>query len=213
MNLSDLRKEYTRAGISKKNLAPNPFKQFEIWFQQAVDGDLLEPNAMTLSTVGPDNIPSARVVLLKVFDNNGFVFFTNYSSKKAKDIAQNPNVALHFYWPAFERQLRINGIAKKITAKESFDYYKTRPRGSQLGAWISEQSSVISSRKLLEMQFGKIMEKFAKGQIPLPDFWGGYRIKPSSFEFWQGRENRLHDRISYNLIGDNNNWQKNRLAP
>ena len=212
MNLADMRKSYTRSGISKKDLDPNPVKQFEIWFQQALDGGLLEPNAMTLSTVSASNLPSSRIVLLKYFDENGFVFFTNYGSNKAKDIKANPNVALHFYWAEFERQLRIDGRAEKITAKESFDYYKTRPRGSQLGAWISQQSSVISSRKLLEMQFGKIMEKFSKGQIPLPDFWGGYRIKAKTFEFWQGRENRLHDRLFYSK-DDNGNWKIDRLAP
>ena len=212
MNLADMRKSYTRAGISKKDLDPNPVKQFEIWFQQALDGDLLEPNAMTLSTVSESNLPSARIVLLKYFDENGFVFFTNYGSKKAKDIKHNPNVALHFYWAEFERQLRIDGVAEKISAKESFDYYKTRPRGSQLGAWISQQSSVISSRKLLEMQFGKIMEKFSKGQIPLPEFWGGYRIKANTYEFWQGRENRLHDRLFYSK-NNSGEWTIERLAP
>ncbi|MEE9322115.1 MAG: pyridoxamine 5'-phosphate oxidase [Granulosicoccus sp.] len=212
MDIQSLRKEYTRSGLSRNSLDPDPFKQFDTWFKQALDASIPEPNAMTLATVAANDTPSIRTVLLKVYDQNGLVFFTNYQSKKARDIAQNPNVALHFSWLEFERQLRVTGKAVKVPVAESIKYFASRPKGSQLGAWISEQSSVISSRNLLEIQFAKIKEKFAAGVVPIPDFWGGYRVVPDSFEFWQGRASRLHDRLEYRLQEDGR-WLLQRLAP
>jgi pyridoxamine 5'-phosphate oxidase len=212
MDIQSLRNEYTRAGLSRNNLDSSPFEQFDNWFKQALDASLTEPNAMTLATVSADSTPSIRTVLLKIYDQNGLVFFTNYQSKKAQDINQNPHVALHFSWLEFERQLRVTGTATKVPTIESIRYFATRPKGSQLGAWISQQSSVISSRNLLEMQFASIKEKFSGGEVPIPDFWGGYRVVPTAFEFWQGRENRLHDRFSYTLQ-DDGNWLLQRLAP
>jgi len=212
MDIQSLRKEYTQAGLSRSALDADPFRQFDIWFKQALDADILEPNAMTLATVSAGGTPSIRTVLLKIYDQSGLVFFTNYQSKKAQDIGHNPHVALHFSWLEFERQLRITGKAVKVPVAESIKYFASRPKGSQLGAWISKQSSVISSRNLLEVQFAKIREKFAAGEVPIPDFWGGYRVIPDSFEFWQGRESRLHDRLEYSLREDGQ-WQLQRLAP
>lgn len=166
---------------------------------------------MVLATSSKDNIPNIRTVLLKIFDEKGFVFFTNYNSTKAKEIAQNPHVALEFLWLDLERQVRVIGTCEKITTSESMAYFMKRSRGSQIGAWVSEQSSVISSRKILQMQIEKMKQKFANGSVPLPDFWGGYRVIPSKIEFWQGRENRLHDRILY--IRENSGWKIQRLAP
>lgn len=212
MDIQALRQNYTRSGLSRSNLDASPFEQFDTWFNQALDASLTEPNAMTLATVSADGAPSIRTVLLKIYDHTGLVFFTNYQSKKAQDINQNPQVALHFSWLEFERQVRVTGTATKVPTVESIRYFATRPKGSQLGAWISQQSSVISSRNLLEMQFASIKQKFSGGDVPIPDFWGGYRVVPTAFEFWQGRENRLHDRFSYTLQ-DNGNWLLQRLAP
>ncbi|ACK65007.1 pyridoxamine 5'-phosphate oxidase [Rippkaea orientalis PCC 8801] len=212
MDIAALREEYTRHGLSRDDLNVDPFKQFETWFKQACESQLLEPNAMSLATASDQGEPSLRTVLLKYFDNQGFVFFTNYESNKAKQIEENPYVALLFLWLPLERQVKIRGKAAKISTAESFRYFTTRPRGSQLGAWCSEQSSVISSRQLLEMKFEEIRRKFAQGEIPLPSFWGGYRIVPHYFEFWQGRPNRLHDRFSYTLQEDNT-WEIHRLSP
>lgn len=212
MDIQALRQNYTRAGLSRNNLDTSPFEQFDTWFKQALDASLTEPNAMTLATASADGIPSIRTVLLKTYDHTGLVFFTNYQSKKAQDINQNPQVALHFSWLEFERQVRVTGAAAKVPTVESIRYFATRPKGSQLGAWISQQSSVISSRNLLEMQFASIKQKFSGGEVPIPDFWGGYRVVPTVFEFWQGRENRLHDRFSYTLQIDGN-WLLQRLAP
>jgi pyridoxamine 5'-phosphate oxidase len=212
MDLATLRRNYTQAGLSRDDLDPNPFKQFELWFQQAYQANLLEPNAMSLATATTDAKPSLRTVLLKYFDQKGFVFFTNYSSKKARQIEENPHVSLLFLWLPLERQVIIAGKAIKIPGAESFQYFVTRPRGSQLGAWCSPQSSIISSRKLLEMKLEEMKRKFSHREIPLPSFWGGYRVIPHSFEFWQGRENRLHDRFSYDLQEDGS-WEIQRLAP
>jgi pyridoxamine 5'-phosphate oxidase len=214
MDISDLRRDYTQRGLDLPDLAPDPFDQFTLWFQQACDAELLEPNALVLSTVSPEGHPYQRTVLLKYFDRDGFVFFTNYGSRKAQHIEQNPQVSMLFPWYALERQLAITGTASKISAAESFKYFTSRPRGSQLGAWVSQQSQIISSRQLLEMQFEKMKQRFLNQDIPLPDFWGGYRVKPTSFEFWQGRPSRLHDRFLYSPDPKTaSGWQVARLSP
>ncbi len=216
MDIFEFRNEYLKGGLSRSDLDPNPFKQFEKWFNHACECDVAEPNAMVVSTVGADGAPSSRVVLLKSWDENGFVFYTNYSSRKAREIAGNDKVCAIFAWLDLERQLRIGGRAEKVSAAESLRYFLSRPFGSRLGAWVSRQSSVISSRGLLEMQFEKMKEKFKNGDVPLPDFWGGYRIVPESFEFWQGRKNRLHDRFEYAKKSSPDGsevWEISRLAP
>jgi len=223
MDLSELRRDYSQKGLRRSDLNPDPLQQFQQWFQQACDGGLLEPNAMVLSTVAPGGIPYQRTVLLKSFDTQGFVFFTNYESRKAQHIRQNSQVSLLFPWLALERQVHIIGTAQPIPTAESLGYFLSRPRGSQLGAWCSQQSSVISSRQLLESQFMKMQEKFAHGEIPLPSFWGGYRVTPDSMEFWQGRTNRLHDRFLYQRQPSSgspqstatldSSWEIQRLSP
>ena len=211
MDLTFMRQGYQNEGLTKEQLSPDPFLQFEAWFSEANDSEPI-PNAMSLATVSRSGAPMLRTVLLKLFDENGFVFFTNYKSRKADQIAENPNVAMLFNWVAMERQVSISGVAEKIETSESLKYFLSRPRGSQLGAWVSDQKSVLSSRKILEMKLDEIKRKFAKGKIPLPDFWGGYRIKPENFEFWQGRPNRLHDRFLYSKTTDES-WSVERLAP
>jgi pyridoxamine 5'-phosphate oxidase len=214
MDISDFRRDYTQRGLDLPDLAPDPFDQFTLWFQQACEAELLEPNALVLSTVSPEGHPYQRTVLLKYFDRDGFVFFTNYGSRKAQHIAQNSQVSILFPWYALERQLAITGTASKISAAESFKYFTSRPRGSQLGAWVSQQSQIISSRQLLEMQFEKMKQRFLNQDIPLPDFWGGYRVQPTSFEFWQGRPSRLHDRFLYSPdAAAASGWQVARLSP
>jgi len=204
--------QFTQSELDAAGLLKNPFKQFEQWYQQAEASDNKQPNAFSLTTVSAQGIPSIRTVYLKSYDQNGFVFYTNYESRKAKEIAENANVAMLFPWLNMERQVQIRGKAKKVSLKESMTYFASRPRGSRLGAWVSEQSSVISSRKILQMQLETIKRKFQNGEIPLPSFWGGYRIIPESFEFWQGREHRLHDRFYY-TIDENKEWKIERLAP
>lgn len=212
MNIIQLRREYADKPLHKEDLHVNPFKQFERWFNDAIETHIVEANAMSLATVDEKGRPSIRTVLLKLFDEKGFVFFSNYESKKAKDIAQNPNVALHFAWLDLQRQLRIEGDVEKVSTAESLTYFLSRPRGSQLGAWASNQSEVVTSRSLLEAKFFELKQKFAKGDVPLPSFWGGYRVKPRRFEFWQGGRDRLHDRFAYekNARGE---WEISRLAP
>ncbi|EKV03858.1 Pyridoxamine 5'-phosphate oxidase [Leptolyngbya sp. PCC 7375] len=213
MDLSELRQDYIREGLRRENLNSDPFNQFEKWFQQACESDVPEPNAMSLATVSAAGEPSQRMVLLKYFDRQGFVFFTNYESQKAHHIDGNPHVSLLFFWIALERQVRISGHAVKVSTGESFKYFATRPRGSQIGAWCSQQSSVISSRQVLELKLDEMKRKFQNQEVPLPSAWGGYRVVPSRFEFWQGRPNRLHDRFAYSLTEDPSSWQVKRLAP
>lgn len=212
MDLTTLRAKYTTRGLDIKDLNPNPFLQFELWFNQAMQAKLTEPNAFSLATVGTDMMPSIRTVLLKIFDEKGFVFFTNYKSKKAKQIEVNPKAAALFPWLDLERQVKIEGNIEKISTTESLKYFLSRPKGSQIGAWVSHQSQVISSRSLLEQKFDEIKRKFVKGEVPFPDFWGGYIIKPTKIEFWQGGQDRLHDRFLYELEQDGT-WTISRLAP
>lgn len=217
--LSDMRRSYELDSLEESQMHANPFEQFAEWFEQAQAFNLTEPNAMVIATVDPEGCPNTRTVLLKSFDSKGFVFFTNYTSHKAKEIAQNPNVALQFLWLDMERQLKIRGKAEKISIKESMEYFFSRPKGSQLGAWVSHQSEVVSNKSILLNQFHKISEKFKAGQVEFPDFWGGYRVVPQYFEFWQGGKDRLHDRIVYQPNKNSNNsdsqvtWNITRLAP
>jgi len=213
LDLAELRQRYLKGGLDEDNTAENPFKQFEIWFKQAQEADLLEPNAMSLSTVDAQGQPSLRTVLLKQFDTDGFVFFTNYQSEKSKQIMQNPRVPLLFPWLALERQVKVLGKAEKISLAQSMKYFASRPKGSQIGAWVSQQSQVVSSKQVLLSQFEKMKQKFQSGEVPFPDFWGGYRVVPHQIEFWQGGDNRLHDRICYDRQAGENRWLKQRLAP
>lgn len=212
MELEQLRREYLQGGLHRKDLNPDPIAQFNHWLQQAIDAKINDPTAMTLATVDPDGQPSQRIVLLKQLSEQGFVFFTNFGSHKAEDISSNPKVSIHFPWHCLERQVKICGRAEKIPTKESLKYFLTRPKESQLAAWASAQSRPVSSRMLLMQQFQAIKEKFSSGEIPLPDFWGGYRVIPQRIEFWQGRNNRLHDRFEYKLQQDEQ-WSIERLAP
>ncbi|KEQ16298.1 pyridoxine 5'-phosphate oxidase [Endozoicomonas numazuensis] len=211
MDISHLRENYTQAGLDLDSLDSDPFQQFDLWFQQAVEAQLPEPNAMSLATVSAEGLPSLRTVLLKHISSEGFVFFTNYSSRKAQDITENSNVAIMFPWIPLERQVIVRGSAEKISKSDSLRYFTSRPHGSQLGAWVSQQSSVITGRKVLEMKLEEMKRKFKEGKVPLPDFWGGYRIVPDSIEFWQGRPNRLHDRFLYRR--EQSDWCIERLSP
>jgi pyridoxamine 5'-phosphate oxidase len=211
MDIADLRREYQYAGLSRKDLDPDPFRQFERWFIEARDAGLDNPNALSLATCSTDAMPSVRTVLLKAFDHRGFVFYTNYGSRKARDIEANPRAAMLFHWLELDRQVKIQGAVERVSTRESLAYFRSRPRGSQLGAWCSDQSRPIASRTLLEQAFESMKRKFRDGDIPLPDFWGGYRVIPERIEFWQGRENRLHDRFEYQKEGDG--WEIRRLAP
>lgn len=211
MDLTFIRQGYKNMGLDKEDLNADPIIQFESWFEEAKKAEPI-PTAMSLATVNNIGEPTLRTVLLKLFDKKGFIFFTNYKSRKADHIKDNPNVAVLFNWVALERQVSITGVAEKIKTKESIKYFISRPRGSQLGAWVSDQSSVLSSRKILEMKLEEMKNKFSDGEIPLPDFWGGYRIVPKTFEFWQGRPNRLHDLFLYAKQSDES-WQIDRIAP
>jgi pyridoxamine 5'-phosphate oxidase len=212
MDIKGLRKEYNNPILRREMLEPDPFVQFERWFQEATRADVPEPNAMSLATVGADGQPTLRTVLLKFFDREGFVFFTNYGSRKAQQIKENQHVALLFPWIKQARQVAITGTVEQISTAESARYFASRPRESQLGAWISKQSSILNSRQMLMMELEKIKSKFLKGEIPLPDFWGGYRVRPRTIEFWQGQTSRLHDRFLYSLE-HNGTWSLERLAP
>ena len=211
MDIGELRNEYTQQGLNRNELHKDPLQQFNLWFEQARKAALNEVNAMSLATVGANGMPQVRTVLLKIYDAKGFVFFTNYNSAKARQIEDNPQASILFPWLDLERQVRISGTVDKISKVESLKYFTSRPRGSQLGAWVSEQSQVISGRTVLKTMMNQIKEKFNDGQIPLPDNWGGFRIIPDSYEFWQGRANRLHDRFKY--IQDHSGWKIDRLAP
>jgi pyridoxamine 5'-phosphate oxidase len=212
MKLEDIRREYTQSGLDKEDLNADPIAQFELWMNQAIAAELsADPTAMSLATVDAQGQPSQRVVLLKHLDEKGFVFYTNLESHKAKDIAQNNKVSLHFPWTALERQVIVYGVAEKLTMAEATKYFVSRPRDSQIAAWTSHQSRVIESRKLLEQAFEQMKNKFKKGDIPLPSFWGGFRVRPVKVEFWQGRGARLHDRFMYQL--KDGLWQVERLQP
>ena len=212
-DIAALRRNYTRSGLQRTDLDPDPFGQFRRWFQETTTTELLEPNAMVLCTSDGQR-PSSRTVLLKAFDQRGFVFFTNYESRKARDIAANPRVSLLFPWYALERQVEVIGEAERISAAESLAYFSSRPFGSRLGAWVSQQSSIINSRKVLEWKLDEMRRKFSQGEVPLPTFWGGFRVVPSEIEFWQGRENRLHDRFRfYRDASESSGWRIERLAP
>lgn len=212
MELAHLRENYTKGGLAERDLHKNPIEQFRIWFEQAQSAQLLEPNAMTLATATPDGMPSARIVLLKHFDEQGFVFFSNYESQKGQELEENPNVALVFYWAALERQVRITGTAVKTSREETEAYFALRPRMSQLGAWASEQSTVVPGRQFLEEQLASLTKWYEDQEISAPPYWGGYRVRPQSMEFWQGRPSRLHDRLLFSRM-DESKWEIERLSP
>ena len=207
-----LRYNHVGKGLRRSDLDPNPIRQFSNWFTAAIEAGIRDVNAMSLATAGHDARPSVRVVLLKNFDQDGFVFFTNYESTKGKQLEANPYAALGFYWIELDRQIRINGKVEKTPREESQAYFHSRPVGSQLGAWASRQSEIIDGRRVLDARMAEITERFRNKPIPLPPHWGGYRLKPDTIEFWQGRPNRLHDRFRYTRLADRS-WQIDRLAP
>jgi pyridoxamine 5'-phosphate oxidase len=211
MNLADLRLSYTKAGLTEADVDPDPFRQFEVWMSQALSSQLIEPNAMTLATVDGSGQPNARAVLLKGLDSSGFVFYTNYESRKSREIASNPSVCLLFYWAELERQVRVAGRAERVSEAESDAYFQSRPVGHQLGAWVSNQSTVIAGREVIEESLANVSKRFEPGPVPRPPHWGGFRVVPHGFEFWQGRANRLHDRLEY-LVA-NGTWMIRRLSP
>ena len=211
MSLQDNRREYDYGKLTRESLLDNPFEQFKLWMDQALEAGIQDPTAMSVATVDSSGKPWQRMVLLKEFDQRGFVFYTNLGSRKAQDIEGNPQVSLHFPWLQLDRQVIVGGRAERLSTVDVMKYFLSRPKGSQLAAWASKQSSRINSRQALETQFAQVKEKFSKGEIPLPDFWGGFRVVPEEIEFWQGGEQRLHDRFSYGL--DDGDWEISRLSP
>ncbi len=207
-----MRRQYASRSLELTDLQADPFAQFDLWMREAIETELLEPNAMALATVSAAGAPTMRTVLLKGFDPRGLVFYTNYASAKARDLAANAQVACLFQWLPLERQVSVSGRAEKISTAESLKYFLSRPHDSQIGAWASRQSQVITTRALLEEKFAEMKNKFQAGQVPLPEFWGGYRVIPHTFEFWQGRPNRLHDRLVYRQVAAGD-WQIERLMP
>lgn len=210
-DIAAIRREYSLKILDEKNVAKNPFIQFSIWMEETIKSGIIDPSAMILATAGSSGIPSLRTVLLKSMEADGLVFFTNYESRKAKELDENPNASILFLWKELERQIRISGRVIKVSHEQSEEYFHSRPYESQLGAWASEQSKIIPDREYLNNRFNEFKEKFNNEEIPLPPFWGGYKLLPGSFEFWQGRESRLHDRIIYS--NKNGEWKINRLAP
>jgi pyridoxamine 5'-phosphate oxidase len=211
MSIADIRRQYARARLDEAHVSPNPVAEFDRWFNQAQEAKVLEPNAMALATATRDGTPSVRLVLLKGYDERGFVFFTDYRSRKGAELEGNPRAALAFYWGELERQVRITGTVERTSAQESEAYFRTRPLGSRLGAWVSHQSRVIPSRAQLESGLREVKKRFPTDDVPLPPHWGGYRLRPEEVEFWQGREDRLHDRIRY--VRDGERWRVERLSP
>lgn len=211
MELADLRRDYSLTELSRSSVDSDPFAQFAKWMSEAMDSAVIEPTAMTVSTVDAEGRPSSRVVLLKGFDSNGFVFFTNYESRKGTELTANPHTSLHFFWPDLERQIIISGIAEKVAREESEAYFASRPLESRIGAWASNQSRELANREELESRVAEVRERFSDGDIPCPPFWGGFRVTPTRIEFWQGRKSRLHDRIVYELADER--WKISRLSP
>lgn len=211
MSLQDNRREYDYGKLSRESLLDSPFDQFKLWMAQAIEADIQDPTAMSVATVNAEGKPWQRMVLLKDFDERGFVFYTNLGSRKAAEIAGNAQVSLHFPWLQLDRQVIVGGRAERLSTVDVMKYFLSRPKGSQLAAWASKQSSRINSRQALETQFEQVKAKFSKGEIPLPDFWGGFRVIPEEIEFWQGGESRLHDRFSFQRDGDD--WDIARLSP
>ncbi len=211
-SIADIRINYSKKSLNEAEIDKDPFQQFETWWQEALKSDFIEVNAMTLATVDEDNLPCARTVLLKGFDSRGFVFFTNYNSRKGKHLTHNPNACLLFFWKELERQVTIRGSVEKISAEESLAYFNSRPEESQIGAWASAQSAVVAGKTWLKETFDFYKERFKHGQIPKPPHWGGYRVKPRTIEFWQGRPGRMHDRLQYTHQQDGS-WKIERLAP
>lgn len=212
MDLEALRREYLHGGLNREDLSENPFDQFGKWMQQAIELEIYDPTAMAIATVSEVGQPSLRIVLLKHFDREGFVFYTNYGSRKSEELDGNPRISLLFPWNIIDRQVKVCGIAEKISAAESLKYFFSRPKDSQIAAIASKQSKVLTSRSLLLNQFESLKQKFKAGEIPFPDYWGGYRVVPHEIEFWQGGANRLHDRFRY-LKGEDDTWKIDRLAP
>ncbi|HEV7333479.1 MAG TPA: pyridoxamine 5'-phosphate oxidase [Flavisolibacter sp.] len=210
--IADLRREYASETLLENDITPDPLAQFQKWWDQVLASEISEPNALTLATASADGLPSARIVLLKGFDEKGFVFYTNYKSYKAAQLEENPKACLVFFWKELERQVRISGIVTRVTEEESDIYFNSRPVGSRIGAWASPQSQPIENREWLEQAFAKKKEEFSDGNVPRPPHWGGYRVNPVMVEFWQGRFSRLHDRIQYTL-DENGSWKIERLAP
>ncbi|MBE7537951.1 MAG: pyridoxamine 5'-phosphate oxidase [Opitutaceae bacterium] len=213
MSLADLRRDYSLAGLSEQDLAKDPFRQFDAWFQEAEAARIPEPNATVLATSTRDGRPSTRTVLLKGIDGRGFVFFSNYESRKGRELEANPFASLTFPWIAMERQVIVEGAIVRVSREESAAYFHSRPRASQLGAWVSHQSSVVPNRETLESSMKALEEKYAGAEVPLPPYWGGYRLLPDSVEFWQGRRSRLHDRLRYRREKAGGDWIVERLSP